>query len=75
MFVFSKLFQLSVMLHSSLLDPFMSYEENEVLVIQTQGPNFLHNLQMVPISLSVTLITLVCKGLPGTNTRAYWAHF
>ncbi len=47
---YSKLERLVSDKNSSLLRPFISYEENELLWIQPQGPYyFLRNLQMDPI--------------------------
>jgi hypothetical protein len=38
-FVNGKPFRLSLLKHSSLLDPFISYEENKVLLIRSLTPN------------------------------------
>jgi hypothetical protein len=46
-FVSCKTFQSSVMKSSSLLDPFVSYEENKVLWIHLQGPYSQHYIFFV----------------------------
>jgi hypothetical protein len=46
-FVSNKTFQSSVMKSSNLLDPFVSYKENEVLWIHLQGPYSQHYIFFV----------------------------
>ncbi len=46
-FVTGKPFHSSVMQHSYLLGPFVSYEESEVLWIQSQGPYSQHLILFV----------------------------
>jgi hypothetical protein len=60
--------------HSSLLGPFVSYDEilNTAPGTVFKTLHFLHKLQMGTIRQCY--ITLGRKGLPETNTPAYWAH-
>ncbi len=57
--------------HSSLLGPFVTFEENGEFEIRGCIQNFFTNRD---IKLEC-YITLGLKGLPGTNNLAYWGPF